>query len=85
VAHLAGRPGHISPCRGRITIADGHSASALNIGMAERTPKVREIVAGGRDHTALAAADDDRLVREFRIVALSQRLRRTHRNRCGRG
>ena len=28
---------------GRITIADGHSASALNIGIAERTPKVREM------------------------------------------
>ena len=28
---------------GRITIADGHNASALNIGMAERTPKVREM------------------------------------------
>ncbi len=28
---------------GRITIADGHRASALNIGMAERTPKVREM------------------------------------------
>ncbi len=28
---------------GRITAADGHSASALNIGIAERTPKVREM------------------------------------------
>jgi hypothetical protein len=26
---------------GRTTTADGHSASALNIGIAERTPKVR--------------------------------------------
>jgi len=26
---------------GRITVADGHSASALNIGIAERTPNVR--------------------------------------------
>ena len=28
---------------GRITMADGQSASALNIGIAERTPKVREM------------------------------------------
>jgi len=54
---------------GRITIADGHSASALNIGIAERTPKGPGDVAGRGDHAALAAADDHRLVGEIGVVA----------------
>ena len=68
-AHLA-RDRGIFRHVGRITVACGQSRRASNIGIAERTPKVRAIVAGGRDHAALAAADDQRLVGERRIVAL---------------
>ena len=59
--------------RGRITTASGQSFSALNIGIAERTPVEPGDVAGGGDDAAAAAADDDRAVGEAGIVALLHR------------
>ena len=58
---------------GGMTMASGQASSALNIGMAERTPLDAGDVAGGRDDAALAAADDDRLVLQLGIVALLDR------------
>ena len=68
-------PPRIFSMFGLMMTASGQAASALNIGMAERTPLMRANVAGGGHHATPPAADDHGLVlsirdcRVFRIAA----------------
>ncbi len=55
---------------GRTTVACGQRRRASNIGIAERHAERARHVAGGEHDAALAAADDDRLVGERRVVPL---------------
>ena len=61
--------------------SDGQSRTARDIGIAERTPNVARLVAGGGDDAALVgiAADGDRLAAQLRVVALLDgRVERVH-------
>ena len=69
---------------GGITTASGQASSALNIGMAERTPVDAGDVAGGGDDAALAAADDHRACPSARDCRAFRSPRRRRRSRYGR-
>ena len=73
LAHLAADAARISPCSGVITTACGQSLQRLEHRHRRMDAVGARDVAGGRDHAALAAADDQRLVGERRIVALLDR------------
>ena len=79
-----GRRGHISPCRAGSRVACGQSAQRLEHRHRRAHAVGARDVAGGRDHAALAAADDHRLVGERRDRRASRPWRRRRRSRYGR-
>ena len=71
LADLGADPRIFPPCSGRMTTAWGQAASGLEHGHGgSARHRASGDIAGGRDDAALAAADDDRLVADGRIVAL---------------